>query len=54
MSKSKQTPYHVKLDRDVLTKAQGLIDVPAAIRQLLDRIVGQRRCPTCGQCIKTK
>lgn len=49
---AKQTSYHVKLDKDLLTKAQEKVDVPALIRDALAKVVGEEMCPACNQPIK--
>lgn len=44
----------VRMDPEVLKKAQDLgLNVSAIMREAVEKAVKQKKCPTCGQKIKT-
>lgn len=51
-AKKKMKPYTVKLDPAKLEKAKKLgLDLPEAIRQMLDEAIDEKRCPSCGSWV---
>ena len=53
-AKKEIASYHVKVDQGMLAAAQSLVDLPAAFRQLVEKITKTKKCPCCGTVLKAK
>ena len=53
-AKKEIASYHVKVDQGMLAAAQSLVHLPAAFRQLVEKITKTKKCPCCGTVLKAK
>lgn len=53
MAKNKTEPYNVKVDSRQLEEAKNLVNLPEAIRALINKITKSKVCPCCGAKLKS-
>lgn len=52
--KPKTEAYSVQVNREQLDRAKEIVNLPEAIRFLIDKLTKSKICPCCGNALKVK
>lgn len=48
----KTEAYNVQVDKELLEKAKKMVNLPDAVRHLVEQITSKKVCPCCGSKLK--